>query len=83
MNTERLLRKIKQGNVNNVALADLHRLLVGLGFDLARVRGSHHVYSHLECREIVNVQEVGGQAKPYQVRQIAHLIDRYNLELEA
>jgi len=32
--------------------------------------------------EIVNLQEDGGQAKPYQVRQIGTLIRRYDLNLE-
>jgi hypothetical protein len=33
--------------------------------------------------EILTLQEVHGQAKPYQVRQIAALIHQYNLDLEA
>jgi hypothetical protein len=31
----------------------------------------------------VNLQNVGGQAKAYQVRQFLELIERYNLEMEA
>jgi hypothetical protein len=30
----------------------------------------------------VNIQNVGGQAKPYQVRQVLRLVERYNLRLE-
>jgi hypothetical protein len=32
--------------------------------------------------EFLNLQEVRGQAKPYQVRQVATLIRKYNLVLE-
>lgn len=83
MNTERLLRQIKGGKVTNVGFGDLCKLLDALGFEFVRVSGSHHIYTHDECREIVNIQVVRGQAKPYQVRQVAALIRRYNLELEA
>jgi len=33
-------------------------------------------------RELVNLQHENGDAKPYQVRQIASIIRRYNLRLE-
>ena len=31
--------------------------------------------------ELVNVQDVGGDAKPYQIRQVLRLVERYNLRL--
>jgi hypothetical protein len=31
--------------------------------------------------ELVNLQEVGGKCKPYQVKQVLTLIDRYNLNI--
>jgi hypothetical protein len=34
-------------------------------------------------RELVNLQEVRGQAKPYQIRQFLRLVERYALSLEA
>jgi hypothetical protein len=43
---------------------------------------SHHVFVHPSIVELVNLQEVGGQAKPYQVRQLLRLVERYNLTLE-
>jgi hypothetical protein len=33
--------------------------------------------------EILTLQEVHGQAKPYQVRQVVALIRQYNLDWEA
>jgi len=32
--------------------------------------------------EILNLQEVRGEAKPYQIRQLLRLIERYNLCVE-
>jgi predicted RNA binding protein YcfA (HicA-like mRNA interferase family) len=54
----------------------------GFGFRLARVRGSHHIFSHPNIPELINIQEVDGQAKPYQVRQFLKLVEQYNLQLE-
>jgi predicted RNA binding protein YcfA (HicA-like mRNA interferase family) len=51
------------------------------GFHLSRVRGSHHIFAHQNVRELVNLQEVRGKAKPYQVRQLLALVERYNLSL--
>ncbi len=31
--------------------------------------------------ELVNLQEVGGKAKPYQIRQFLRLVERHNLTL--
>ena len=60
---------------------DLTRLVESLGFRLARVNGSHHIFTHPAIPELVNLQDVAGQAKPYQVRQVLKLVDRYNLTL--
>ena len=32
--------------------------------------------------ELVNLQEVAGEGKPYQIRQFLRLIERYDLRLE-
>jgi hypothetical protein len=53
-----------------------------LGFELRRVSGSHHIYGHPDVEELLNLQEVRGQAKPYQVRQLLRLVERYGLRLE-
>ena len=82
MRPRRLFERISRGDVANVAFDDLSRLLLQLGFRLQRTRGSHHRYAHASVRERVNVQEMAGMAKPYQVRQIWRLVERYNLKLE-
>jgi hypothetical protein len=37
---------------------------------------------HPEVAEPINIQEVRGKAKPYQIRQFLKLIERYNLLLQ-
>ena len=56
-------------------------LAEAFGFRLSRVRGSHHIFVHPRVRELVNLQDVGGKAKPYQIRQFLRLVERYNLAL--
>jgi len=36
---------------------------------------------HPAVRELLNVQDVAGKAKPYQVRQLLDLVERYNLSI--
>ena len=65
-----------------MAFRDIVGLAEGFGFRQARVAGSHHVFAHPEVPELINLQEVGGEAKPYQIRQLLRLVERYNLRLE-
>jgi hypothetical protein len=54
-----------------------------LGFELQRVSGSHHIFVHPDVPSPLNLQSVDGQAKPYQVRQLLRLVERYALTLES
>lgn len=69
-------------DVSNVTFPDLVRLVESLGFRAAGGRGSHRVFSHPAVTELINLQEERGQAKRYQVRQVASLVQRYDLRLE-
>ena len=82
MNRKRLLRRLSQGAVYNVAFADFTDLLEGFGFRLARSSGSHFIFSSPGIPEVVNIQPIRGEAKAYQIRQILRLVERYNLKLE-
>jgi len=82
MKPRELLDRARRGDVRNVRFGDLQRLVEALGFRLDRVRGSHHTYRHPGVRAIVNLQRQGGQAKPYQVRQVVDLAARYALTVE-
>jgi hypothetical protein len=46
------------------------------------VSGSHHIFARPDVPELINLQAVRGQAKPYQVRQFLKLVERYGLSLE-
>lgn len=82
VNPRRLLQKLKRGDYANVRFADLTRLVQACGFELERLRGSHHMYAHRNAPMILNLQSVRGQAKPYQVRQVARTIAEYGLTIE-
>lgn len=79
---DRLLERITRGDIGNVAFGDLVRLIEALDFREVGGRGSHRIFAHPEVTELINLQEVGGQAKRYQVRQVVALVRRYHLTLE-
>jgi predicted RNA binding protein YcfA (HicA-like mRNA interferase family) len=81
MNKRKLLQKILAGS-KNIRFADMVSLVEGFGFRLSRTEGSHHIFAHPEVAELVNLQNVNGQAKPYQIRQFLRLVERYRLEIE-
>lgn len=78
----KLLLKLQQGKYSNVDFGDLVRLVRALGFDEVGGRGSHRVFARPDIAELVNLQEVRGEAKRYQARQVAELARRYALTLE-
>jgi len=81
VNRRKLLLRLSKGDIRNVSFKDIRSLVEGFGFSLLRTSGSHHIYSRQDIPDLVNLQEVKGQAKPYQIRQLLKLIERYNLEL--
>ena len=81
MNPRKALRSIELGSLD-VRFADLCRLAMSFGFRLARVSGSHHIFTHPGIGELLNLQDVAGRAKPYQVRQFMSLVARYSLKME-
>lgn len=62
----------------NILFADLQVVLDRLGFQ-CRVRGDHFIYTKDGVEEIINLQPKGGQAKPYQVKQVRGIILRYQM----
>jgi predicted RNA binding protein YcfA (HicA-like mRNA interferase family) len=81
MNKRKLLRKILSGS-KNIRFADMLTLAQAFGFRLDRIEGSHHIMVHPDVPRPLNLQKVGGQAKPYQVRQFLKLIEQHNLRME-
>ena len=49
-----------------------------MGFE-KRVRGSHHLFRKPGIDERINLQRDGGNAKPYQVKQVRNIVVKYKL----
>ena len=76
---EKLLRALMSGTKDrSVAFSDLQTVLEHLGFQ-CRIRGDHFIYTRDDVEEIINIQPLGSQAKPYQVKQVRSIILRYQL----
>jgi len=82
MRPSRLLVKLASGAAVNVVFSDALRLAEALGFAVLRISGSHHVLARPGIPEQLNLQDRQGQAKPYQLRQLMSLVQRYDLKIE-
>jgi predicted RNA binding protein YcfA (HicA-like mRNA interferase family) len=80
MKPRKTLEKSLAGS-KNIRFDDIAALARALGFELARVSGSHHIFVHPDVPVPLNIQEIGGKAKPYQVRQLLRLIEEHDLTL--
>ena len=80
---DKLLARILRGGADaNIGFGELCALLRHLGFAERRA-GSHHMFSRPGVEELINLQEAGSQAKPYQVRQVRAILVKYGLGREA
>ena len=80
MNPRKLLRRAIDGPAN-LRFEELVALVEAFEFRRSRQRGSHHIFVRAGVAELVNLQDVNGKAKPYQVRQFLKLVERYDLRL--
>jgi hypothetical protein len=80
MKKTKLLHRALSGT-KSLRFKELVGLVEAFGFRLSRVSGSHHIFVHKNVPELLNLQDVSGEAKPYQIRQFLRLVERYNLEL--
>jgi predicted RNA binding protein YcfA (HicA-like mRNA interferase family) len=74
------LDRIRRGDLENVRFDDFARLVEAVGFAPIRQKGSHRVYRKGDS--VLSLQDVRGQAKPYQVRQFLRTMDEQGLKLE-
>ena len=65
---------------SNISFSDLRHLLDSLDFS-ERIKGDHHIYSHAQILEIINIQPERNKAKAYQVRQIREILQKYRMEV--
>ncbi len=81
MKSKRIYNLVLAGS-KNVSFKDFARLLEDFGFKLDRIKGSHHIFKHTMVKELINIQNVKGKVKPYQIKQFLSLVESYNLDLE-
>jgi predicted RNA binding protein YcfA (HicA-like mRNA interferase family) len=81
MKRRKLFQKLLSGS-KNIRFTEACACAEAFGFRQTRVSGDHHIYVHPEVFELVNLQNVGGKAKPYQIKHLLQIIERYNLHLE-
>ena len=77
----KLLARLLSGTADRAfRFDDLCALLRRLDFDERQRGGSHHIFSRDGIPEILNLQpRGGGEAKPYQVRQVRDVVLKYGL----
>ena len=81
MNKRKLLLQILN-NRKNVKYSDFIALLEAYGFVRTRSSGSHTIFKNDRVKEIINIQNVNSEVKPYQIKQFFSLIEKYNLKME-
>ena len=81
MKNEKTLQKILGGS-KNIRFEEMVALVESFGFRLSRIKGSHRIFVRDGITELVNLQEVDGEAKPYQIKQFLRLVEKYNLHME-
>lgn len=78
---EKILLKILSGlSDQNIDFDEIVMMLTKFGFE-CRIKGSHHIFYKSGVAEIINLQPNGAKAKPYQVKQVRLLIQKYKLSL--
>jgi HicA toxin of bacterial toxin-antitoxin, len=82
MKKRKLFQKLMSGS-KNISFSDVVLCIEAFGFVLSRVNGSHHIFVHPGIPRLLNLQNVDGKAKPYQIRQFLQIVERYDLKMEA
>ena len=77
----KLLEALKQ-DVKNLRFERLCSIAEKFGFRFRGGKGSHRIFVKDGIRDILNFQNAGGKAKPYQVRQLIKLIEDHGLDEE-
>ena len=78
MKKRRLFEELKK-SPNNVRFEKLCKIVEAFGFRFRGGKGSHRIYVQEEVGEMLNLQNVSGKAKSYQVRQFIKIVEECNL----
>jgi predicted RNA binding protein YcfA (HicA-like mRNA interferase family) len=82
MDRKKALKKILSGS-KNVRFKEAVGLAEAFGFKLDRISGSHHIFVHPEVPDLLNLQNIKGKTKPYQMKQLLKIIEKHNLNMES
>jgi predicted RNA binding protein YcfA (HicA-like mRNA interferase family) len=69
-------------SLKNVKFKEFTNLIEAFDFYLIRINGSHHIFKNEEAVTLLNIQNVGGEVKPYQIKQFLYIIEKYNLRMK-
>jgi hypothetical protein len=75
---QKLLEKARN-NPAGIRFQEICLLAAQMGFTRRGGKGSHVVYDKEGVEEILTFQDRHGMAKPYQVRQLLAVIEKYRL----
>lgn len=81
MNKKKLLKKLLSDS-KNIRFEEARKCVESFGFTLDRINGSYHIFIHQDIPDLINLQNVKGKAKPYQINQFLKIIERHDLKLE-
>jgi predicted RNA binding protein YcfA (HicA-like mRNA interferase family) len=73
-NCEKLFKKASN-NLSGISFSDLFKLAECYGYELARIKGSHHIYKRPTAKLLTLQPDKDGKAKPYQVKQVLEAIE--------
>jgi predicted RNA binding protein YcfA (HicA-like mRNA interferase family) len=76
---KRRLYPVLKRNPKNIKFRRICIIAEAFGFIMRRGKGSHHIFSRSGVEELLNFQNVSGKAKPYQVKQLIKIIEKYGL----
>ena len=79
--SKKILAKILSGKADyNIRFQDFYNIILNLGFEFDGQDGTSHIqFYHPKYDVYMNVQKDDGTAKPYQVRQLRKLIQKYKM----
>jgi hypothetical protein len=77
----RLLLERAKDNPDGLRFSELCQLAECFGWQFTRQRGSHRLYKRVATREMMNFQDINGEAKGYQVKNLLTAIEELGLEL--
>lgn len=77
----KIFEKLISGS-KNISFSEFISLLVGFGYIMERIHGSHHVFKHPNVPQLFSIQpRKDGKAKPYQLHQFLKQVEEHQLSL--